>query len=171
MTESYLRRVAVATAIVMVIGGGLNLWAVIAFPTLDMRDSGPVWIGVTGGLVGVASLWAFLMQAPLTVRLVLSPVGLAAGWWICFGGASVANGTFDQSAIRWAKYTVTDHWHGGKVSVVTLRRTGDDGPLWLQFREDRTTAGAPVGTPISVPVRDGALGIAWRPGPAVAGRP
>jgi len=165
MNDVYLRRIGLLAVGAVVVGGALRLWAAIEFPTLDMYDNGPVWIGVAGGAAGVAGLWWLLQGSPVATRLVLAPVGLAAGWWLCFGAASVVNGVFDGSPTRSLHYTVAEHRHSSRNSVVTLQRSGTAGPAWLRLRERRETAGLAIGTAVTVPVRNGALDIAWRPGP------
>jgi hypothetical protein len=167
MNDVFVRRIAFAMLAAVIAGGALRLWAVISFPTLDIYDNGPLWIGVAGCVVCVGALWLLLAAAPLSTRLGLSPVALAAGWSLCFGAASVANGVFDRSPTRWLAYTVAEHRHGGRASVVTLQRSGSDGPAWLRLRERRETVDLPIGTSVAVPVRNGALDVAWRPGPVV----
>ncbi len=168
MNDICVRRIALSVLGAMVAGGVLRLWAVIDFPTLDMYDNGPLWIGVAGGVACIGCLWFLLRDTPVATRFALTPVGLAAGWWLCFGAASVANGIFDRSPTHSLTYTVAEHRHSGRASVVTLQRTGQAGPPWLRLRERRETVRLPIGTPVTVPVRDGALRIAWRPGPVVA---
>src|SRR5215469_13119388 len=165
MNDVYLRRIGLLAVGAVVVGGALRLWAAIEFPTLDMYDNGPVWIGVSGSVACVAGLWWLLRTSSVATRLMLVPVGLAAGWWLCFGAASVVNGVFDRSPTRSLRYTVAAHRQSGRGSAIYLQRAGTSGPAWLRLRERRETVGLAIGTPVTVPVRDGPLTIAWRPGP------
>lgn len=167
MSSDVQRRLAVALLAAVIGGGALSLWATIQFPTLDMFDSGGVWIGVGGGVLSGICAWFLLASSALPVRLALTPAGVAVGWWLCYGAAGVANGLLDRSETRWLSYTVVEHRHSGRASMVTLRRDGTDGPLWLRMRERRETVRLPIGALVVVPVRAGALDIAWRPGPVI----
>jgi len=169
VSDAVIRRFSLAVLVVLLGGGALRIWAAIAYPMLDMYDSGPVWTGVSGGIVLGVALWLLVGDAPALPRLAMAWAGAAAGWMLVYGAALVANGIFDRSEPRLLRYAVHDHWHGRR-SIVTLYRTGPDGPAWLRLPEQRATVGQPPGTRVTIPVRDGTLGFAWRAGPAQVDR-
>lgn len=160
--DPFPRRLALLVLGLVILGGALRLWGLVAFPALDASDRYPLVGAAAGGAVCIAIALVYAARQPLSTRFLGVVFGIVVGCSVGFGAFTVGNGLFDKTPTRWLPYAVAAHWHGRR-STVTLTRTGPQGPPTLWLPEDRATIDLPIGTPVSVPMRPGVFHVAWRP--------
>jgi hypothetical protein len=164
MREPNQRLLVFVVLALVLLGGALRVWAGISFPALDGYDRTPL-IGAGVGAVVFVVIGVFMAPPqPTQLRFVAALVGIAVGCSLGLGVFQVANGLLDRSPTRWVPYTVAAHWHGRR-RIVTLTRVGGalGTPETLWLPDASATSGTAAGTPVSVPMKRGALHSAWRP--------